>query len=114
MCQLRKTNLHISADGAKVVAPRLLHSSQYGLLCPLHSPDGGNVGLHKHLSTSTIITKGCSGRPYINYLRKLNVKLIEECSLNYMKYTTKVFVNGSWVGCTAEPLKIVNIMKYVC
>ena len=111
MCQLRKTNLHISADGAKVVAPRLLHSSQYGLLCPLHSPDGGNVGLHKHLSTSTIITKGCSGRPYINYLRKLNVKLIEECSLNYMKYTTKVFVNGSWIGCTAEPLKIVNIMK---
>ena len=111
MCQLRKTNLYISADGAKVVAPRLLHSTQYGLLCPLHSPDGGNVGLHKHLSTSTIITKGCSGRPYIKYMRKLGVKLIEECSLNYMKYTTKVFVNGSWIGCTHNPLKIINIMK---
>ena len=109
--QLRKTNLYISADGAKVVAPRLLHSTQYGLLCPIHSPDGGNVGLHKHLSTSTVITKGCSGRPYIRYLRKLNVKLIEECSLNYMKYTTKVFVNGSWIGCTADPLRIINIMK---
>ena len=111
ICQLRKTNLHISADGAKVVAPRLLHSTQYGLLCPLHSPDGGNVGLHKHLSTSTIITKGCSGRPYILYLRKLGIKLIEECSLNYMKYTTKVFVNGSWIGSTHNPLKIINTMK---
>ena len=111
LCQLRKTNLHISADGAKVVAPRLLHSTQYGLLCPLHSPDGGNVGLHKHLSTSTIITKGCSGRPFIKYMRKLNIKLIEECSINYMKYTTKVFINGSWIGCTADPLKIINIMK---
>jgi len=111
ICQLRKTNLHISADGAKVVAPRLLHSTQYGLLCPLHSPDGGNVGLHKHLSTSTIITKGCSGRPYILYLRKIGIKLIEECSLNYMKYTTKVFVNGSWIGSTHNPLKIINTMK---
>ena len=56
--QLRKTNLHISSDGAKVVAPRLLNTTQWGLLCPLHSPDGGNVGLHKHLSTSTHITSG--------------------------------------------------------
>ena len=111
LCQLRKTNLYISADGAKVIAPRLLHSTQYGLLCPIHSPDGGNVGLHKHLSTSTIITKGCSGRPFIKYMRKLNIKLLEECSLNYMKHTTKVFVNGAWVGCTSDPLKIINIMK---
>ncbi len=111
LCQLRKTNLYISADGAKVVAPRLLHSTQYGLLCPLHSPDGGNVGLHKHLSTSTIITKGCSGRPYIRYMRKLGIKLIEECSLNYMKYTTKIFVNGSWIGCTHNPIKIITMMK---
>ena len=28
-----------------------------------------------------------------------------------MKYTTKIFVNGSWIGCTADPLKIINIMK---
>ena len=111
LCQLRKTNLHISADGAKVVGPRLLHPTQYGLLCPLHSPDGGNVGLHKHLATSTIITQGCSGIPYINYIRKIGVKLLEECSLNYIKYTTKVFVNGAWIGCCHSPLKIINIMK---
>ena len=41
----------------------------------------------------------------------LNIKLIEECSINYMKYTTKIFVNGSWIGCTADPLEIINIMK---
>ena len=78
---MRKTNLPMSAEGAKVVAPRLLHSTQWGLLCPIHSPDGGNVGLHNHLSTSTLITKGVSAIPYINLLRKLGVKLLEECSL---------------------------------
>lgn len=111
LCQLRKTNLSISAAGAKVIAPRLLHSTQYGLLCPLHSPDGGNVGLHNHLSVSTIITKGKSGKPYINYLRKLGMKLLEECSLNYMKYTTKVFINGAWIGCLSNPFEVVNIIK---
>ena len=111
LCQLRKTNLRISADGAKIIAPRLLHGTQNGLLCPLHSPDGGNVGLHNHLSVSTIITKGCSGKPYVNYLRKLGMKLLEECSLNYMKYTTKIFINGAWIGNTSAPLEIINIMK---
>tara|TARA_B100000900_G_scaffold413084_1_gene436237 strand:- start:19757 stop:24193 length:4437 start_codon:yes stop_codon:yes gene_type:complete len=111
LCQLRKTNLRISADGAKIIAPRLLHTTQYGLLCPLHSPDGGNVGLHNHMSVSTIITKGISGKPYIDYLRKLGMKLLEECSLNYMKYTTKVFINGAWIGCVSDPFKIINIMR---
>ena len=111
LCQLRKTNLHISAAGAKVIGPRLLHPTQYGYLCPLHSPDGGNVGLHKHLAASTVITKGCSGKAFVNYLRKLKIKLLEECSLDYMKHTTKIFVNGAWIGCCDEPVKIISIMK---
>ena len=28
-----------------------------------------------------------------------------------MKYTTKVFVNGAWIGCTHNPLRIRDIMK---
>ena len=114
LCQLRKTNLYIGADGAKVIKPRLLHSTQFGLLCPHHSPDGGNIGLHKHLSTSTHVTSGCSGRPYINYLRNLQntgIKLLEECSYDYLSSSTKIFVNGNWIGCTHNPLKIITIMK---
>ena len=114
LCQMRKTNLYISADGAKVVGPRLLHSTQFGLLCPIHSPDGGNVGLHKHLSTSTHVTSGCSSLPYVNYLRNLQgsgIKLLEECSIEYLSKSTKIFVNGNWIGCTHSPLKIITIMK---
>ena len=69
LCQLRKTNLPLSADAAKIVGPRRLHTTQWGLLCPIHSPDGGNIGLHNYLSTSTHITNGVSIKPYINYLR---------------------------------------------
>ena len=38
---------------AKVVGPRLLHGTQWGIECPIHTPDGGNIGLHKHLSIIT-------------------------------------------------------------
>ena len=98
----------------KIIAPRLLSSTQYGILCPIHSPDGGNIGLHKHLSTSTHITSGCSGIPFITYLRKIGgtgIKLLEECSLLYLSQATKVFLNGAWIGCTHNPIQIVSIMK---
>ena len=113
ICQLRKTNLNMGT-GRKMIAPRLLNGTQYGYLCPLHSPDGGNVGLHKHLSVSTIITKGCSGLPYIEYFRKLpnrGVKLLDECSIEYLKNTTKIFINGAWIGATNEPIDIIKLMR---
>ena len=65
-----------------------------------------NIYLHQH-----IITSGCSGRPYIRYLRKLGMKLLEECSLTYLSNTTKIFVNGAWVGCTHNPIVIRDTMK---
>ena len=40
----RKLNLPLDPT-AKVVAPRLLHSSQYGFIDPVDTPDGGHIGL---------------------------------------------------------------------
>ena len=59
LCQLRKTNLNVG-DGTKMLGPRHLNATQYGLLCPVHSPDGGKIGLHKHLSLSTSISNNIS------------------------------------------------------
>jgi DNA-directed RNA polymerase beta subunit len=56
---LRKTNLQLDA-GLKLVGPRVLHNTQWGYFDPIDTPDGGNIGLHKHLSISTYITKGIS------------------------------------------------------
>ena len=108
--QLRKTNTPIAADGAKVVGPRLINTTQWGILCPIHSPDGGNVGLHKHLSILTRITKRLSGFPFIEYLRQkeFNMQLLEECKLEYISNATKIFINGAWVGVTITPLEMKN------
>ena len=111
MCQLRKTNLPMAGQAGKLVGPRLLNGTQWGLLCPLHSPDGGNIGFHKHLSTSTHITSGTSAYDYIFYLRKIGLKLLEECSNRFISQTAKIFVNGIWVGNIRNPKQTIDIMK---
>jgi DNA-directed RNA polymerase II subunit RPB2 len=109
--QLRKTNLPIAGQAGKLVGPRLLNGTQWGLLCPVHSPDGGNIGFHKHLSTSTHITSGTSGYNYIFYFRKMGLKLLEECSNKFISQTAKVFVNGIWVGNIRNPKETVDRIK---
>jgi DNA-directed RNA polymerase II subunit RPB2 len=111
IAHLRKINLPLDAS-AKVVGPRLLHSSQWGLIDPVDTPDGGNIGLHKHLAISTKITGHCSGYPMMKWLRNYaNVLLLEECRPLLLSQTTKVFVNGRWIGNISKPQEIISYMK---
>ena len=108
---LRKINLPLDAS-AKVVGPRLLNSSQWGFIDPIDTPDGGNIGLHKHMSISTYITSGSSGHPIIKWLR-LNTPMrnILECSPEQLGSSSKIFVNGSWIGVIDTPIELVNLLK---
>lgn len=46
---LRKTDLQIDKS-ISTAPPRRLHASQFGLLCPIDSPDGSDVGYKKSLT----------------------------------------------------------------
>ena len=111
LSHLRKTTLHLDAS-VKLVGPRVLHASQWGYFDPIDTPDGGNIGLHKHLSISAYITKGISREPLIKWMReKVKLRFVEECSPILISQTTKVFVNGYWAGMVEDPLQCVNYMK---
>jgi DNA-directed RNA polymerase II subunit RPB2 len=108
---LRKISLPLDAS-AKVVGPRLLNSSQWGLIDPIDTPDGGNIGLHKHLAISTHITIGSSMYPIIKWLRAhTSMELILECTPEYLGNTTKIFINGNWIGVIDKPLELVKMLK---
>ena len=108
---LRKISLPMDAS-SKAVAPHLLHSSQWGIIDPVDTPDGANVGLHKHMAISTAITIGFSAFPLIKWLRKNTpFKLLQECSSEDLSNNTKIFINGNWIGSVDNPLEIVNILK---
>jgi DNA-directed RNA polymerase II subunit RPB2 len=108
---LRKINLSLDSS-AKVVGPRLLNSSQWGFIDPIDTPDGGNIGLHKHLSLSTYITNETSGRSIIKWIRvNTPLRLILECSSQQLANSTKVFVNGNWIGIIDEPFDFIYLLK---
>ena len=108
---LRKINLPLDAS-AKVVGPRHLNSSQWGFIDPVDTPDGGNIGLHKHMSISAYITSGSSGVPMIQWLRaNTPMKIILECNPEYLYASTKIFVNGYWIGVIDTPIELVNMLK---
>ena len=108
---LRKTNLPLDPT-AKVVGPRVLHNTQWGYFDPIDTPDGGNIGLHKHLSISTYISQGYSKEIIIKWLReKANIKLIEDCTPILLSTLTKVIVNGSWCGSIDNPIELIEKFK---
>lgn len=94
---LRKINLPFDSN-AKIVGPRLCHTTQWGLLDPVDTPDGGNVGLHNHLSITAQITSGCSGYGFIDLMRSMNMRYLQECSFDELTLMTKILINGAWGG----------------
>jgi len=111
MSHLRKTNLPLDAS-VKLVGPRELHPTQWGFFDPIDTPDGANIGIHKHMSISSYVTQGYSREPMIKWLReKVDMKLIEDCSPLILSRMTKVFVNGHWAGAITNPIETVEKVK---
>jgi DNA-directed RNA polymerase II subunit RPB2 len=108
---LRKINLPLDSS-SKAVGPHMLHSSQWGIIDPVDTPDGGNIGLHKHMAISTSITSGCSAYPLIKWLRaNTSLKLLQECTPKSIAAMTKIMINGNWIGVLDKPVETVNILK---
>ena len=113
LAQRRKINLPLD-DSAKVIGPRLLHSSQWGIIDPLDTPDGGNVGLHKHMSIAAKITTHYTPKPLLDLLRKEGyIRYLNECKSKFMAANTKVFVNGAWVGISSDPISLEQRFKFL-
>jgi len=111
LSHLRKTNLPLDPS-VKLVGPRVLHSTQWGLFDPIDTPDGGNIGIHKHLAMTAYVTQGYSRVPMIKWLReKVRLKLLEECSPIILSRMTKVIINGLWAGVIDEPQEAVNKLR---
>ena len=105
---LRKTNLPLDS-GVKLVGPRVLHSSHWGFIDPIDTPDGGNIGLHKQLAITTYISRGMSREPMIQWMReKASMKLVEDCGVQLLSNMTKVIINGYWAGVVGEPIETIK------
>ena len=108
---LRKTNLPLP-NGVKLVGPRVLHSSHWGFIDPIDTPDGGNIGLHKQLAITTYISRGMSREPMIQWMReKASMRLVEDCGPQLLSQMTKVIINGFWAGAVGEPIETIKKIR---
>ena len=108
---LRKLNLPLDAS-AKVVGPRLLHSSQYGIIDAIDTPDGGNIGLHKHLAIMAHSSMNISSEAFVSWLEKnMPFSYFEDESPKFIEYSTKLFINGRWIGIVQNPFHYVEKIK---
>jgi len=109
LSHLRRVNTPIDKSG-KLVAPRRLHSSTWGFLCPAETPEGGAVGIVKNLSYMAHITIPSYNNGLFEIVTPLIEKL-ENLKAHEMYNKVKVFVNGCWIGISYDPEKLMSNLK---
>jgi len=98
---LRKTDLQIDKS-TSTAPPRRYYGSQVGLMCPVDSPDGSDIGYKKSLSIFAQVTTAFPAATVKKVL--LETGLIREIQdihpSTWMPEWTKIFVNSDlWAVC---------------
>ena len=110
---LRRLNAPISREGGSV-EPHKLHNTQWGIVCPHESPDGGNIGLVKNFALSANITESMSSEIIYSSLVDMGVKILDYINPSMEGIhinSTMVFVNGDFVGIHPKPNEYVKRLK---
>ena len=94
-----------------LMGQRKLHSTQYGIICPVEAPDGGNVGIKKHMTVMTSITFGCDTKPIEKCIREFGLLYLSEIVPEDLEDNGKVFMNGNLLGIHPELSYLVKVLK---
>jgi len=109
LSHLRRLNTPIDKSG-KLIPPRKLHNTSWGFLCPAETPEGGSIGVVKnisYLSHVTIHSNPASLHAYIDE----HIDRLETLKPRDTYRQVKVFVNGTWVGITRDPMRLYREFK---
>lgn len=101
---LRRIQTPVEKSG-KLLAPRKLHGTSWGFVCPVETPEGHSVGIVKSLSMLTGISQHTPSNVSIKLLEELDdiiwIQNIQE------KYAgTSITVNGVIVAYTTNPYNV--------
>jgi DNA-directed RNA polymerase II subunit RPB2 len=114
IANLRRVNLNMDKD-TKQVEPRRIHSSSWGLLCPVDNPDGGNIGMIKSLTLLSTITTQINSNEIKDIIFKeknfLKLGFINPSLWNNL--WTKIFLNSDLIGVIKQDTESFhfNLMK---
>ena len=109
---LRKTDLQIDKS-TSTAPPRRLYSSQFGLMCPVDSPDGSDIGYKKSLAIFAQISTAVPAEDIKKVLRETT--LIREVQdihpSTWNPKWTKIYVNSDlWAVCIGNTEQLHQIL----
>ena len=111
LSHLRRINTPVDKSG-KLIAPRKLHSTTWGFLCPAETPEGGSVGVVKNISYMTHITIQSNSESLYQHVEPFIERLDGvSATPKEMFSNIKVFLNGAWLGNTQNPIELYNAFK---
>lgn len=101
LSHLRRIQTPVERSG-KLLAPRKLHGTSWGYVCPVETPEGHSVGIVKAMSMLTAVTQHTPANVVLTFLRKLsNLTWITKLR----SYTgTTIILNGVIIAYTDKPV----------
>ena len=110
LSNMRRIVAPIDKNG-KLTDPRKLHCTQWGVICPFETPEGGSIGIVKNMALTCVITIPCSSDPIKACLDEFGVISLEGVKASDIFDSVKVFVNGDWYGQSLQPKVLVDNLK---
>ena len=104
LSHLRRIQTPVEKSG-KLLAPRKLHGTSWGFMCPVETPEGHSVGIVKNMSLLTSISQHTPSTTVIHYLREMSG--IQWITTPQVYEGTSITVNGVIVGYTKDPHTLV-------
>ena len=109
LSHLRRINTPLEKSG-ELIAPRKLHNTTWGFLCPAETPEGQSIGVVKNISYMAHITIPTNSSSLYDYVTPHLIS-INQVQPEELYGKVKVFVNGAWLGVTDQPMDLYLDMK---
>lgn len=110
LSHLRRINTPLEKSG-ELIAPRKLHNTTWGFLCPAETPEGQSIGVVKNISYMAHLTIPTNSLSLYNYIQPYITSLEDVDNTEFLFDKVKVFVNGSWQGVTSTPDELYQDLK---
>jgi DNA-directed RNA polymerase II subunit RPB2 len=95
---LRRISTPIEKTG-KLIAPRKLHNTQWGYICPSETPEGHSVGVVKNMSSTAIVSIYSNAKTIKEFIQTIGtLKPLETTTIAEKHASTRLFLNGAWLG----------------
>jgi DNA-directed RNA polymerase II subunit RPB2 len=99
LSHLRRISTPIEKTAGKLIAPRKLHNTQWGFICPNETPEGHSVGVVKNLASTACITQFGNTGVVSEYIHAMpEFQPIRGLAIEHLFKGARIFLNGKWIG----------------